>query len=159
GGRDSLMNATTSSFADDVRAELAFLRTRSEIDPQRIALVGHSEGGIIAPMVASTDPQLAAIVLMAGSGKRGDQITREQLNDVLGRTRNCLKEVKEKERAKKEEIIKAFQWGADLSNYPAPVRLPWTKEFWTSAPLVTIRKGGQPILFLRGGLDRQITAE
>ena len=159
GGRDSLMNATTSSFADDVRAELAFLRTRNEIDPKRIALVGHSEGGIIAPMVASTDSELAAIVLMAGSGKRGDQITREQLNDVLERTPNLTQEVKDKERAKQEEIIKAVQSGADLSNYPAQVRLPWTKEFWTYDPLVTIRKVRQPILILQGGLDRQITAE
>ena len=71
GGRDQLANSTTSSFADDVRAEVAYLGVRSDIDPKRIALLGHSEGGIIAPMVALSDPQIAGIVLMAGSGKRG----------------------------------------------------------------------------------------
>src|SRR5437588_11644111 len=55
GGRDVLMTATTSDFADDTRAEVAYLRSRPEIDPQRIALIGHSEGGIIAPMVAASD--------------------------------------------------------------------------------------------------------
>src|SRR5204862_7529759 len=53
GGRDTLMTATSSSFADDVRAEVAYLRDRADIDPKGLALVGHSEGGMIAPMVAA----------------------------------------------------------------------------------------------------------
>src|SRR5438105_4470277 len=57
--------ATSADFADDVRAGLAYLRTRRDIDGDRLALVGHSEGGMIAPMVAATDPKLRAIVLMA----------------------------------------------------------------------------------------------
>jgi len=159
GGRDTLMTATTSSFADDVREEIAYLRSRREIDPKRIALVGHSEGGIIAPMVAVTDPQLAAIVLMAGGGKRGDQISMEQLNDVLDRAPGITPEVKQQKIAEEQEIIHAVQTGADLSKYPAQVRLPWVKEFWTYDPLVTIRKVHQPILILQGEVDRQITAE
>ena len=58
------MNGTSADFADDIRAAVAYLRTRPEIDPAKIALVGHSEGGLIAPLVAATDPGLAAIVLM-----------------------------------------------------------------------------------------------
>ena len=159
GGSETLMTATTSSFADDVRAEVAYLRSRSEIDPKRIALVGHSEGGIIAPMVASTDPQIVAIVLMAGSGKRGDQISIDQLNDALERNTTLTAEEKEKQRAQQREIIHAVQTGGDLSKYPAQVRLPWIKEFWTYDPLATIRKVRQPILILQGALDRQITAD
>jgi dienelactone hydrolase len=159
GGRDTLMTATTSSFADDVREEIAYLRSRREIDPKRIALVGHSEGGIIAPMIAATDPQLAAIVLMAGGGKRGDQISMEQLNDVLDRTPGVTPEVKRQKLAEEQEIIHAVQTGVDLSKYPAQVRLPWVKEFWTYDPLATIRKVHQPILILQGGVDRQITAD
>src|SRR5437763_7407135 len=81
GGRDTLMTATTSSFAEDVRAEVAYLRTRSDIDRKRIALAGHSEGGMIAPMVAASDPEIAAIVLMAGDGKRGDLISMDQVSE------------------------------------------------------------------------------
>jgi dipeptidyl aminopeptidase/acylaminoacyl peptidase len=158
GGRDTLMAATTSSFADDVRAEVAYLRSRSEIDPKRIALVGHSEGGMIAPMVAASDPQLAAIVLMAGDGKRGDLISEEQLEDALAPL-NLTPEEKDQQRAKQAAIIQAVRSGADLSSYPAEVRLPWIKEFWTYDPLVMIRKVRQPILILQGALDRQITAE
>lgn len=158
GGRDTLMTATTSSFADDVRAEVAYLHSRSEIDPKRIALVGHSEGGMIAPMVAVSDPQIAAIVLMAGDGKRGDLISKEQLEDALAPL-NLTPEAKNQERAKQAAVIQAVQSGADLSSYPAEVRLPWIKEFWTYDPLVMIRKVRQPILILQGALDRQIAAE
>jgi len=59
--------ATPRDFADDSRAGVAYLRTRPEIDADRIGLVGHGEGGIIALMIASTDPRLRAIVLMAAS--------------------------------------------------------------------------------------------
>jgi uncharacterized protein len=158
GGGDTLQAATTASFAEDVRAQVAYLRTRAEIDPKRIALVGHSEGGIIAPMVAATDPQIAAIALMAGSGKRGDAISKEQLEDALAAT-NLSPEVKDQQRARQAEIIRAVQSGGDLSKYPAEVRLPWTKEFWTYDPLETIRKVRQPILILQGAVDQQIRVD
>lgn len=159
GGLETLANVTTSGFADDARAEVAFLRSRSEIDPKRIALVGHSEGGSIAPMLAASDPQIAAIVLLAGAGKRGDEISREQLAEALERNQTLTAEQKNAERAKQEEIMRAVQTGADLSKYPAQASLPWIKEFWTYDPLVTIRKVRQPLLILQGALDRQITAE
>jgi uncharacterized protein len=158
GGGDTLLTATSSSFADDVRAQVAYLRTRAEIDPKRIALAGHSEGGIIAPMVAASDAQIAAIVLLAGSGKRGDLISKEQLEDALAATA-LTPEVKDKERAKQAEIIRAVQTGGDLSKYPPEVSYPWTKEFWTYDPLDTIRKVHQPILILQGALDQQIRAD
>ena len=158
-GAETLKQATTSAFADDVRAQVAYLRSRSEIDPKRIALVGHSEGGIIAPQVAATDAQIAAIVLMAGSGKRGDQISIDQLNDVLERQTSMTAEQKNQQRAMQLEIIRAVTTGGDLSKYPEQVRLPWVKEFWTYDPLVSIRKVRQPILILQGALDRQITVE
>jgi dipeptidyl aminopeptidase/acylaminoacyl peptidase len=159
GGRDTLATVTTSGFADDVRAELAYLRSRSEIDPKRIALVGHSEGGIIAPMVAASDAQIAAIVLLAGSGKSGAEISMEQLTYVLDHTPGVTPELRKQKLAEEQEIITAVQTGADLSKYPVQVRLPWVKEFWTYDPLPTIRKVHQPILILQGALDRQITAE
>lgn len=159
GGRDTLMTATTSGFADDVRSEVAYLRARRDIDPKRIALVGHSEGGMIAPMVAAGDPQIAAIVLMAGDGKRGDEISMEQLLDALDGSPGVTPEIRAQQIAQEKEIINAVQTGADLSKYPAQARLPWMKEFWTYDPQVTIRKVRQPILILQGALDRQIKAE
>src|SRR6185436_13473614 len=73
-GGDTLLVSTSANFADDVRAQVDFLRERRDVDPNRIVLLGHSEGGMIAPMVAASDPRIAAIVLMAGPAKRGDTI-------------------------------------------------------------------------------------
>ena len=52
GSKGDASQATSEDFADDVLAGVAYLKTRKEIDPKRIGLIGHSEGGIIAPMVA-----------------------------------------------------------------------------------------------------------
>lgn len=158
-GRETLMAATTSDFADDVRAEVAYLRSRSEIDGNRIALVGHSEGGTIAPMLAASDPRVAAIVLMAAAGKSGDLISMDQLRAVLDQDTSVTDEQKKQKLAEEQEIIHAVQTGGDLSKYPAQVRLPWIREFWTYDPLPTIRKVRQPILILQGALDRQVSAE
>jgi dipeptidyl aminopeptidase/acylaminoacyl peptidase len=158
-GRETLMAATTSDFADDVRAEVAYLRSRSEIDGNRIALVGHSEGGTIAPMLAASDPRIAAIVLMAGAGKSGDLISMEQLRAVLDQDMSVTDEQKKQKLAEEQQIIHAVQTGGDLSKYPAQVRLPWIREFWTYDPLPTIRKVRQSMLILQGALDRQVSAE
>jgi pimeloyl-ACP methyl ester carboxylesterase len=61
-------SATTLDFAQDTEAEAAFVRGRREIDPARVGLIGHSEGGMIGPMVAARDPKIAFIVMMAGPG-------------------------------------------------------------------------------------------
>src|SRR4029078_3714322 len=58
--------STSADFAEDVRAGLAYLRTRPETRADRLAVLGHSEGALIAPMVAEKEPTLRAIVLLAG---------------------------------------------------------------------------------------------
>ena len=61
-------SATSEDFVDDALAGFSYLRTRPEIDPDRIGLIGHSEGGLIAPMAAVFEPEIAFIVLLAGPG-------------------------------------------------------------------------------------------
>src|SRR5262249_18551645 len=146
-------------FADDVRAQISFLRSRPDIDPKRIALLGHSEGGIIAPMVAATDSQIAAIVLMAGTAKRGDEVIEYQLNYELDNNSSLTLEQREKQRAEQLEGVKTVRDGGDTSKVPALLRSNWMKYFFTYDPLATIRKVRQPILILQGELDRQVTAD
>lgn len=71
-------NATTIDFATDIEAAIAFLKTKSSVNPKKIGLIGHSEGGMIAPMVAAKDKSIAYIVLMAGPGVPCDQLLLEQ---------------------------------------------------------------------------------
>lgn len=70
----NFQSATSIDFAQDVEAGLAYLRSRKEIDSRKIGLIGHSEGGLIAPIVASRSKDVAFIVLLAGPGLPGDQI-------------------------------------------------------------------------------------
>jgi len=72
-------SATTLDFATDAEAAFDFLRKRGDIDTSKIGFIGHSEGGMIAPIVASRRPEVAFIVLMAGPGLPGDQILLMQL--------------------------------------------------------------------------------
>ena len=66
--------ATSADFASDVLAGVEYLKTCKEIDPNKIGLIGHSEGGLIAPMVAVKSPDVAFIILMAGTGLTGEEI-------------------------------------------------------------------------------------
>ena len=70
--------STTADFADDIRAGLAYLRSRPEIDGNRLALIGHSEGGIIGPMVAATDAKLRAMVTLGGPGDKMIEMSMAQ---------------------------------------------------------------------------------
>ena len=66
--------ATSADFATDVESAITYLKTRKEINKKKIGLMGHSEGGLIAPMVACKSKDVAFIVLLAGTGIQGDQI-------------------------------------------------------------------------------------
>ena len=66
--------ATTIDFATDAEAALDFVKKQPEIDSTRVGFIGHSEGGLIAPIVASSRKDVAFIVLMAGPGLTGEKI-------------------------------------------------------------------------------------
>jgi pimeloyl-ACP methyl ester carboxylesterase len=71
--------ATSADFADDAGAAVRFLRGRSDIAGGKVGLIGHSEGGLIAPMVAAKDPRLAFVVLLAGPAVSGAEILKLQV--------------------------------------------------------------------------------
>ncbi len=70
--------ATSQDFAGDALAGVEFLKSNKSINPKEIGLIGHSEGGMIAPMVAVKSSDVAFIVLLAGPGLSGDQILLKQ---------------------------------------------------------------------------------
>ncbi|MES2002941.1 MAG: alpha/beta fold hydrolase [Bacteroidota bacterium] len=70
---------TSAEFAKDVEAGIAYLQSRTDIDKKKIGLIGHSEGGMIAPMIAARRNDVAFIVLMAGPGILGEQIWDYQM--------------------------------------------------------------------------------
>jgi uncharacterized protein len=76
-------SATSADFADDVEAGVEFLKHRADIDAKQIGLIGHSEGGVIAPMIAARSKDIAFIVMMAGTGLNGEEILYLQGQAIL----------------------------------------------------------------------------
>ena len=75
--------STTADHAGDVLAGVQFLRARPDINPAAIGLLGHSEGGLIAPIVAGRSHDIAFIVLMAGPAVTGDRLVYFQLESLM----------------------------------------------------------------------------
>ena len=74
----SVDESTSEEFAEDVSAAMEFLKRRSDINAEQIGLIGHSEGGIVAPLTASKRTDVAYIVSIAGTGVNGAEIILEQ---------------------------------------------------------------------------------
>jgi len=91
GSTGNFSQATTEDFAGDVLAGVEFLKNRKEIDSSQIGLIGHSEGGTIAPMVAVKSPDVAFIVLMAAPGMTGEELLYMQ-SDRIARAEGASNE-------------------------------------------------------------------
>ncbi len=79
----SMENSTTSDFVEDALGGVNYLKSRPEFAADKIGLAGHSEGGLIAPSVATRSSDVAFIVLMAGTGVSGEDILLRQTADIL----------------------------------------------------------------------------
>ncbi|GAB4118336.1 MAG: alpha/beta fold hydrolase [Candidatus Caldatribacteriota bacterium] len=75
---------TSEDFADDVIAGIDYLKSRKDIDHQKIGLIGHSEGGVIAPMVAAELPEIKYCVMLGGTGLNGEEVLLLQM-ELLAR--------------------------------------------------------------------------
>jgi pimeloyl-ACP methyl ester carboxylesterase len=75
--------ATLSDFADDAEAAVRYLLTRDDIDPNRVGLLGHSEGGLVAAILGAHNPDLDFIISLAGPGVNGRDVLRVQNRRIL----------------------------------------------------------------------------
>ena len=115
--------ATSFDFATDVEAAINYLKSRSDIDPNKIGLIGHSEGGLIAPIVVSKNNDVAFIVLLAGSGVDGQEVLQSQsrkITKMMGATEETLDfnhtiTSKAYEVIKKEKDVEKIKKGIETS--------------------------------------------
>ncbi|HEY3949222.1 alpha/beta hydrolase family protein [Phenylobacterium sp.] len=172
--------ATSPDFAKDTEAEAAWLRARAGIDAKHVGLIGHSEGGMIAPMVAATDPRIAFIVLMAGPGVPTAQLMAAQ-RAAIARTSGVDPAAVAKNEALLDQINAVVIKAADTASakaaaesvarraYPnapqamidgqlAAVTTPWYRWFIAYDPRPTLAKVKVPILALDGTKDVQVVA-
>lgn len=145
-GPTGAQGPTSADFADDIRAGLAYLRTRGDIDSNRLGLVGHSEGGMIAPMVAATDPKVRAIVLMAGPAQTGRAILEYQNQYAID---SMLKLTGARRDSAMREVAGKLDSAAKA--------MPWIHFFLDYDPIATAKRVKQPVLILQGATDRQVT--
>ncbi len=142
--------ATGDDIADDARVAIAWLRERKEIDPARIALIGHSFGGEVAPMVAAEDPSVAALVLMGAPAVSFRETMRYQHRYDIERDASIPPErraaVLEERMARQERNVAASveKWR------------PWSQD---RDPLPTARRVRCPALILQGLTDRAVSPE
>lgn len=139
---------TSADYADDIRAAIAYLRTRPEIDAERIAILGHSEGGLIGPMVAAGDPRLKAIVVMAGPAYNGLDIIHYQ-------QRNGVESDSTIRPAVRDSVLRAAARSLDSLARVSP----WMDFFLKYDPLPAARRVRVPALILQGATDHQVTPE
>ena len=146
GGKFS--GATSEDFAHDIEDAVKWLRARAGIDGSRIALAGHSEGGLVAPLVAVADPSLRGIVLLAGPAYDGRRIIDYQtahMSEIGGKWTP----------AQRDSLHRASMQQVDSLAKSDP----WMRYFMTYDPLPTARRVKVPVLILQGETDRQVTFE
>lgn len=183
GSTGSYAKATSFDFAADAKAAVAYLRSRADVDARRIGIVGHSEGGLIAPMVAADDPSIAFIVLMAGPGENGLKLLLEQGDLILRAggasesaiaTSNAIRkamfeEVRdEADPAKRDaELRRIIATAPDAKSLSAAaldaqvrqISSEWFRTFFTYDPAPTLARVRVPVLAVGGSLDLQVPPE
>jgi pimeloyl-ACP methyl ester carboxylesterase len=174
--------STTADFASDTLAGVKFLKARSDIQHNRIGLIGHSEGGVVAPMVAAQSSDVAFIVLMAGMGAPGEAAAVEQdslllraggtpeaeiqANDSrLKKSFAVLREEPDLAKARPRLVRIANEYAAIL---PTDKRTeyrkrldkevdemngPWNRYMMQYDPTAALRKVSCPVLALFGEID------
>jgi len=142
-----VQGATSADFADDVRSIVAWLKARPDIDARKIALVGHSEGGMIAPMIAAGDPSIKAIALLAGQAYSGRRVMMFQNREAIDQAPLTP--------AQRDSI-----WATVPSRLDTLATTnKWIGFFMTHDPVATARRVKQPVLILQGDTDHQVTPE
>ncbi len=169
--------STGEDFASDVRAGIEYLKSRNEIDKTKIGLIGHSEGGIIAPMIASQSNNVAFIVLMAGPGAnlfdvikmqqalllkmngaseeeiRMDTIRDSEIQKIIINAKNDV-EAKEKiTTLLLKDSIEGEEANGSINFYVNP----WMKYYATYSPVDALKKVKCPVLAINGGNDMQVS--
>lgn len=183
GSTGNYATATLTDFAADAESALGFLRSRPEIAANRIGLVGHSEGGYVAPMVAIRDPSVRFVVLMAAPGMRLGQLLRLQNAKIAKASgipdANIARSLAFFDKlyvdlasAKGEEQMLAIVKvdvaqavaakivpAASADAIGTMVTSPWARQAFAYDPVPALRQLKVPVLALNGSLDLQVPAE
>lgn len=177
---------TSVDFASDVTAIVDFLSKHDRIDATQIGLCGHSEGGIIAPMVAAQNSAIAFVVMLAGTGVNGDQILASQSKLILEAAGTTKEETDRQSKMQRifldlaqitpaltqEEFVSQAMTqlepllsdeerkSGELKKMVEPaaqqLQSPWFRFFMTYEPAKTLERVRCPVLAMFGSRDLQV---
>jgi pimeloyl-ACP methyl ester carboxylesterase len=180
--------ATTEDFSKDVLSAIAYLKTRNDVDVKHIGLIGHSEGGIIAPLAANNSKDIAFMVLLASTGISGAELSVMQskalrqfpVKDEVAYEKNTRKAIAIVTSNKSKSEIKE-ELTTHYNNFLRPILTslnvpgnninafidgqlktsltPWSRYFLQYNPADEIEKLQIPVLSLNGSKDTQVNAK
>lgn len=166
-------SATSEDFAGDAWAAWQTLSMRPEIDARRIGLLGHSEGGLIAPMLAADHPEIAFVIMAGGPGVPGDQIMLAQAAAIMKASgvpeaaitanTDLQKQIfailrEETSMARVAERIEAIPAGSKEASAALAKQSssPWMRFFVLHDPAPALAKVRCPVLAVGAELDLQV---
>ncbi|MBP1611020.1 MAG: hypothetical protein H6Q04_3255 [Acidobacteria bacterium] len=163
--------ATAADFATDAEAGLAFLKNRPQVDSRKIGLLGHSTGGMVAPMAAAHNPSAAFVVMMAGVGLPGGELIVEQAR-ILAEARGMSREEVEKMAATNHEMLAIIKREKNKAALEMELRKklsgmvseqlikqadsPFFRHLIEYDPATALRKVRCPVLAINGDKDVQV---
>lgn len=173
--------ATTADFAGDVTAAVEALARQEEVAAGQIGVVGHSEGGLIAPMAATRSDRVSFLVLLAAPGVSGDAILADQLDRRI-RAQGANRRIRALQRGTQERIFEILKQDADSAEIVSQLRKvmiqsrgisgdeminreiqrlmdPWLRFFISHDPSTTLRQVDVPVLALAGSKDQQVAPD
>ncbi|HEX6903038.1 MAG TPA: alpha/beta fold hydrolase [Thermoanaerobaculia bacterium] len=188
GSTGSVDESTSADFAQDALAGVRFLKQHAKIAPDRIGLIGHSEGGVVGPLAASQSTDVAFVVMLAGTGvpggevitlqsqrisrasgmpeeniKREDAIMRQSLELIRTEKDPAVRDPKLKQLAKEAQALQGpeGQAGGDeaADAMVKAMTSNWFRFFLDYDPRTALRKVKVPVLVLNGDLDLQVIAD
>ena len=176
--------ATSADLADDVEALFKWAQQQDKVDGQKIILLGHSEGGLIAPMIAARQSDLGGVIMLAGPGVPGEQIIMNQTRKIAGQSGmpdnilkmqdNMLRKLMVQIKTPKgltddfaSELDKEFEgvsdemrqaMGLEALGKQTIIRMksPWMKYFVSYDPKPSLKATRCPILSVIGEKDLQV---
>jgi dipeptidyl aminopeptidase/acylaminoacyl peptidase len=179
--------ATSADFVTDIQAGVDFLQKDSRIDKKRVGLIGHSEGGMIAPILAAKNKKIAFIVLLAAPGIAISDLMQRQSKDIMLQSGETPEEVekniaiisklyaaiKADKKNKltesellflvKDDVARLEPTDEEMKEMMANIRFvsqdPWFNYFLKFEPADYLTKVRCPVLALQGGKDIQVAAE
>ena len=156
GGRSE--SATLIDQAEDARAVVRWLSNRKDVDPKRIAIVGHGEGAMVGLVAASREGKIAAVVSIASPSTPGTEQFLEQQRLAV-ESSNLPPGERDKRLALQRQVQQAVLTGKGWEGVPADVRraadTPWFQSVLAYDPAKVLKDVKQPLLIVHGEIDRE----